>query len=120
MIDLNRSRNLAARPRAGRFPVLLLLAALLALVTPLRADNPPTYQAPLFQGLAALAPPGIEKQLIREGRAPRVPDFRPKSKSGTQLKNFSYEIKKPPPPAPNAPFISIPRPSPLVRAAEMF
>jgi hypothetical protein len=43
MIDLNPSRNLAARARAGWFPVLSLLAGWLALVTPLRADNPPTH-----------------------------------------------------------------------------
>ena len=46
MIDLNPSRNLAARPRACCFLVLFLVAGWLALVTPLRADNPPTY---LFQ-----------------------------------------------------------------------
>ena len=40
---LNNSRNLAARPRAGFSPALLLLAGWLAVVTPLRADNPPTY-----------------------------------------------------------------------------
>ena len=40
---LDPSRKLAACPRAGRFPVLFLLAGLLAVVTPLRADNPPTY-----------------------------------------------------------------------------
>src|ERR1035438_8421975 len=42
MIELNHSRILTARPRAGCFLVLFLLAV----VTPLRADNPPTY---LFQ-----------------------------------------------------------------------
>jgi DNA-binding beta-propeller fold protein YncE len=46
MNDLNPSRKLAARPRAGCFLTLFLLAGLLAAVTPLRADNPPTY---LFQ-----------------------------------------------------------------------
>src|SRR5665213_1481435 len=46
MNDLNPSRKLAARPRAGCFLSLFLLAGLPALVTPLRADNPPTY---LFQ-----------------------------------------------------------------------
>ena len=55
MIDLNHSQNLAARPCADwacrgvaltRSRILFLLAGLLALVTPLRADNPPTY---LFQ-----------------------------------------------------------------------
>ena len=45
-ITLNPSRKMAARPRAGCLPGLLLLAGLLATVTPLRADNPPTY---LFQ-----------------------------------------------------------------------
>src|SRR5665213_868731 len=46
MNDLNPSRKLAARPRAGCFLSLFLLAGLPALVTPLRADNPPTF---LFQ-----------------------------------------------------------------------
>jgi hypothetical protein len=41
MIDLKPSRNLAARRRAGCY--LFLLAGLLAVMTPLRADNPPTY-----------------------------------------------------------------------------
>ena len=54
MIDLNPSRNLAARSRSSCFPAWLLLAGLLALVTPLRADNPPTY---LFQ-IDATAVPG--------------------------------------------------------------
>jgi DNA-binding beta-propeller fold protein YncE len=55
MIRLNPFRNLSARPRAGCFPVLFVLAGWLALVTPLRADNPPTY---LFQ-IDASAVPGI-------------------------------------------------------------
>ena len=57
MINFRQSRNLAARPCGGRFHasrdaasarsrILILLASWLALVTPLRADNPPTY---LFQ-----------------------------------------------------------------------
>jgi len=46
MNKLNPSRKLAARPRAGCFLTLFLLAGLPALVTPLRADNPPTF---LFQ-----------------------------------------------------------------------
>ena len=54
MIDPNPSANLAARPCASRFHacrgvasapirILFLLAGLLAMATPLRADNPPTY-----------------------------------------------------------------------------
>jgi DNA-binding beta-propeller fold protein YncE len=43
MNNLNPSRKPAARPRAGCFSVLFLLAGWLAVVTPLRADNPPTY-----------------------------------------------------------------------------
>jgi hypothetical protein len=45
MMDPNQSRTLAARPRAGCFLALFLLAGwlALALVTPLRTDNPPTY-----------------------------------------------------------------------------
>ena len=43
MNDLNSSRNLAARPHAGCFLAVFLSAGLLAVVTPLRADNPPTY-----------------------------------------------------------------------------
>jgi DNA-binding beta-propeller fold protein YncE len=46
MKTLNHSRKLAARSRANCFLTLFLLAGLLASVTPLRADNPPTY---LFQ-----------------------------------------------------------------------
>jgi DNA-binding beta-propeller fold protein YncE len=61
MIDLNRSRNLAARPRAGCFPILFLLAGLLAVVTPLRADNPPTY---LFEIDSSAAPGGFEPNFV--------------------------------------------------------
>src|SRR5271154_4409064 len=43
MNNLNPSRKLAARPRAGLFSGLILVAGLLAVVTPLRADNPTTY-----------------------------------------------------------------------------
>jgi sugar lactone lactonase YvrE len=43
MNNLNPSRKLAARPRAGLFSVLILLAGWLAVVSPLRADNSPTY-----------------------------------------------------------------------------
>src|ERR1039457_2438658 len=46
MNDLNPSRKLAARPHANWFLALFLMAGWPALVTPLRADNPPTY---LFQ-----------------------------------------------------------------------
>jgi hypothetical protein len=42
----NSSQNLAACPRASAALLLLPLVCLMALVTPLRADNPPTY---LFQ-----------------------------------------------------------------------
>ena len=52
----NPSRNLAARPYAGLFSILTLLAGWLALVTPLRADNPPTY---LFQ-IDCTAASGVE------------------------------------------------------------
>jgi sugar lactone lactonase YvrE len=48
MIKLNHFRNLAARPRAGCLPGLFLLAGLLAVVTPLRADNPPTYLVEIY------------------------------------------------------------------------
>ena len=53
MIDLKPFRKLAARPRAVYLPALFLLAGLLANVTPLRADNPPTY---LFQIDASSVP----------------------------------------------------------------
>ena len=52
MIEQNPSHNLAARPRAAwaccgvasaRSRTLILLASWLAVVTPLHADNPPTY-----------------------------------------------------------------------------
>ena len=54
MSNSNQSRNLAARLRARRFRacrgvasarirILFLLAGLLAMATPLRADNPLTY-----------------------------------------------------------------------------
>jgi DNA-binding beta-propeller fold protein YncE len=56
MNDLNPSRKLAARPRAGCSLALFLLAGLLAVVTPLRADNPPTY---LFQIDASAVPGGL-------------------------------------------------------------
>ena len=46
MTKLNPSQNLAALPRAGGYLALFLLAGLLAMVTPLRADNPPSF---LFQ-----------------------------------------------------------------------
>jgi hypothetical protein len=46
MTDLKPFRNLAARPRASLFSVLILLAGLPAMAPPLRAQNPPTY---LFQ-----------------------------------------------------------------------
>ncbi len=62
----NPSLNLAARPRAdvlfarhgvasARSRMLFLMAGLLALVTPLRADNPPTY---LFQIDSSAVPGG--------------------------------------------------------------
>ena len=56
MIKLNPSRNLAAHPRAGCFPALFLLAGWLALVTPIHADNPPTY---LFELDASAVPGGF-------------------------------------------------------------
>jgi hypothetical protein len=56
MINLNHSRNLAACPRAGCFPVLFLLAGWVALVPPLRADNQPTY---LFEIDSSAVPGGI-------------------------------------------------------------
>ena len=43
MNNLIPSHNLAGRPRAGCFPALFLLAGWLSMVTPLRADDPPTY-----------------------------------------------------------------------------
>jgi DNA-binding beta-propeller fold protein YncE len=46
MNDLNPSRKPAGRTRPGGFLALFLLAGLPAMVTPLRADNPPTF---LFQ-----------------------------------------------------------------------
>jgi uncharacterized repeat protein (TIGR03803 family) len=55
--NLNHSRKLAARRCARCFPVLFLLAGWLALVTPLRADNPPTY---LFEIDASAVPGGFE------------------------------------------------------------
>ncbi len=67
MNDLNNSRNLAARSGAGWFRacrgvasarswILLLLVGWLALVTPLRADNPPTF---LFEIDSSAVPGGF-------------------------------------------------------------
>src|ERR1039457_6226005 len=56
MIDLNHSRNLPARPRADLFSILILLTGWLAIATPLRAANPPTY---LFQIDSATVPGGF-------------------------------------------------------------
>ena len=56
MINSNQSRKLAARPRAGCLPGLLLLAGMLAVVTPLRAQNPPTY---LFEIDSSAVPGGF-------------------------------------------------------------
>ena len=61
MIDQNHSRKLAARPRVGLFSVLILLAGLLALVTPLRADNPPAY---LFQIDSSAVPSGFYPNFV--------------------------------------------------------
>jgi hypothetical protein len=58
MIDLNSSLNPASRPRAGRLPVRFLLAGWLAFVTPLRADNQPTY---LFQIDTSAMPGGLRR-----------------------------------------------------------
>jgi DNA-binding beta-propeller fold protein YncE len=55
MNDLNRSRKPAARTRSGGLSALFLMAGLLAMVTPLRADNPPTY---LFEIDASAVPGG--------------------------------------------------------------
>jgi hypothetical protein len=57
MNDLNLSRNQAVRPRANWFLALFLLAGLLALVTPLRAQNPPTF---VFQIDSSAVPGGFE------------------------------------------------------------
>jgi uncharacterized repeat protein (TIGR03803 family) len=54
---LNPFRNLTARPLAGCSLALFLLAGWLAVVTPLRADNPPTY---LFEIDASAVPGGFE------------------------------------------------------------
>ena len=59
MNNLNRSRKLAALARAGCY--LLLLAGWLALVTPLRADNPPTY---LFEIDASAVPGGFNPRYV--------------------------------------------------------
>ena len=56
MNTLNLSQKLVVLKRAGSFPVLLL-AGLLAMVTPLRADNPPTY---LFQIDSSAVPGGFD------------------------------------------------------------
>ncbi len=56
MNHLNLSRNLTARPRAGGLLALFLLAGWLALVTPLRADNPPTF---VFQIDSSAVPGGF-------------------------------------------------------------
>ena len=56
MLKPNSSQNLAARPRAGLFSVLILLAGWLAVVTPLHAQNPPTY---LFQIDSSVVPGGF-------------------------------------------------------------
>jgi sugar lactone lactonase YvrE len=55
MIDQNPSRNPAVGPRAGSVLIFFLLAGLLALATPLRAQNPPTY---LYQIDASTVPGG--------------------------------------------------------------
>src|ERR1039457_3791548 len=57
MNNLNLSRKLAMLPRAGCFLALFLLAGWLAMMTPLRADNPPTY---LFQIDSNAVPGGLE------------------------------------------------------------
>jgi DNA-binding beta-propeller fold protein YncE len=61
MNNLKHSRNLAARPHAGCFSVLILLAGLLAMVTPLRAQNPPTY---LFQIDSSVVPSGFTPTFV--------------------------------------------------------
>jgi DNA-binding beta-propeller fold protein YncE len=61
MNDLNFSQKLAGRPHAGCFLALLSLAGLLALVTPMCADNPPTY---LFEIDASAVPGGIDASFL--------------------------------------------------------
>src|SRR5690349_18244915 len=70
MIDLNPSRNHAARPRAAwacrgvastRSRVLFLLAGCLTLVAPVRADNPPTY---LFEIDSSAVPGGFNPHAV--------------------------------------------------------
>src|SRR5271155_77041 len=57
MINLRQSRTLAAGLRAGCLPVLFLLAV----VTPLRADNPPTY---LFEIDSSAVPGGFRPEYV--------------------------------------------------------
>lgn len=54
---LNHSKNLAAWSRAGCLPGLLLLAVLLVIVTPVRAEKPPTY---LFEIDSNAVPGGFQ------------------------------------------------------------
>jgi hypothetical protein len=54
---LNHSQNLAARSCAGCLPGLLLLAVLLVIVTPVRAEKPPTY---LFEIDSNAVPGGFQ------------------------------------------------------------
>src|SRR5450631_408342 len=61
MIKQNLSRNLTARPRADYFFALLVLAGWLAMVTPLQAQNPPTY---LFQIGPSAVPGGFTPSFV--------------------------------------------------------
>ena len=56
MVDLSPFLKLAARPRVSLFSVLILLPVWVAVVAPLRADDPPTY---LFQINSNAVPGGL-------------------------------------------------------------
>jgi hypothetical protein len=61
MNKLNLSRNLAARTRGGLFSILILLVSWLAVVTPLRAQNAPTYW---FQIDSSAVPGGFQPRYL--------------------------------------------------------
>lgn len=61
MNDPNRCRKMVTRPCASYSAVLFLLTGWLALVTPLRADNPPTF---VFQIDSSAVPGGFQPLCI--------------------------------------------------------
>jgi DNA-binding beta-propeller fold protein YncE len=61
MNTLNPSRKMAMRLRVGDFLIILVMAGLLAVVLPLRADNPPTY---LFEIDASAVAGGFDPHAV--------------------------------------------------------